>query len=152
MSTDYGFNWSWVANTTTTKRASGIVQQGGGTIFSFRQASGGIVNSDDLSAFSQSVGQNLQSIRSDWRSYIRPVLNSLPAGSIDQRWSTEVGKGLPDKIDCFTYGVQGSTLFVFNDADGTKADGRYWDTATYRPKTIAEAFEDVYTAISNVST
>jgi hypothetical protein len=150
MTSSYGFNWAWVADTAATKRASEAVYQGGGTIYSFRQASGGVINSDDLSAFSKSVGQNLQNIRSDWRSYIRPVLNSLPAGNIDQRWSTDIGKGLPAKIDCFTYGVQGSTLFVFNDADATKADGRYWYAAGYRPKTIAEAFEDVYTAISDM--
>jgi hypothetical protein len=151
MTTSYGFNWSWVADTASTKRASDVVHQGGGTIFSFRQAAGGAISSSDLSAFSKSVGQNLQSIRSDWRTYIRPILNSLPAGNNDQRWSTSTGKGLPAKIDCFTYGVQGSTLFVFNDASSLKADGRYWYTAGNRPKTIAEAFEDVYTAINDVS-
>jgi hypothetical protein len=141
-----------MADTASTKRASGVVYEGGGTIFSFRQASGGVVNSSDLSAFSKSVGQNLQSVRSDWRSYIRPILNSLPAGDKDQRWSTTTGKGLPSKIDCFVYGVQGSTLFVFNDADSVKADGRYWDASAYRPKTVAEAFEDLYEAISDIST
>jgi len=152
MTSSTGFNWSWVSDITATKRESNVVRQGGGTIFSFRQASGGVISSSELSAFSKSVAQNLQDIRSDWRSYIRPVLNSLPAGDTDQRWSTAIGKGLPAKIDCFVYGVQGSTLFVFNDADATKADGRYWLTTDLRPKTIAEAFEDVYESINNVST
>jgi hypothetical protein len=152
MATTYGFNWSWVDAPGDTKKESNVVYQGGGTIFSFRQPSGGAISSSDLSAFSKSVAQNLQKIRSDWRNYIRPVLNSLPAGNIDTRWSESLGKGLPSKIDCFTYGVQGTTLFVFNDANSTKADGRYWHSTEYRPKTIAEAFEDVYTAISNVQT
>jgi hypothetical protein len=152
MTTAYGFNWSWVADKENTKKASEVVQQGGGTIYSFRQAAGGAVSSQELSAFSKSVAMNLQSIRSDWRTYIRPVLNSLPAGGTDQRWSTEVGKGLPDKIDCFAYGIQGSTLFVFNDANEIKADGRYWKSDEYRPYTIAESFENVYQAISDIET
>jgi hypothetical protein len=150
--TTYGFNWSWVDSTSTTKRESDVVYQGGGTIYSFRQPSGGAISSSDISAFSKSIGQNLQKVRSDWRTYIRPVLNSLPAGNSDTRWSTAIGKGLPSKIDCFAYGVQGTTLFVFNDATSSKADGRYWESTEYRPKTIAEAFEDVYTAIAAVET
>lgn len=152
MTITYGFNWSWVNDTRATKRQSGVVHEGGGTIYSFRQPSGGAISSSDLSAFSRSVGQNLQKIRSDWRTYIRPVLNSLPAGNADTRWSTQIGKGLPSKIDCFAYGIQGTTLFVFNDATSTKADGRYWDSTEYRPKTIAEAFEDVYGAIATIQT
>ena len=152
MTNTYGFNWSWVAAPKDTKQESSVVYQGGGTVFSFRQPSGGAISSSDLSAFSKSVGQNLQKIRSDWRSYIRPILNSLPAGNADTRWSTAIGKGLPNKIDCFVYGVQGTTLFVFNDANSTKADGRYWHSTDFRPKTIAEAFEDIYTTISDIET
>ena len=149
--TTYGFNWSWVSTPEATKKESNTVYQGGGTIFTFRQPTGGAISSSDLSAFSKSVGQNMQNMRSDWRIYTRPILNSLPAGNADSRWSTAIGKGLPSKIDCFAYGVQGSTLFVFNDATSTSADGRYWHSTDFRPKTIAEAFEDVYTAISNIS-
>lgn len=150
MTTTYGFNWSWVADTENTKRASDVVHQGGGTIYSFRQAAGGAINSSELNAFTTSTAMNLQSVRSDWRSYIHPILNSLPAGGLDQRWSTVTGKGLPDKIDCFKYGVQGTTLFVFNDANEIKADGRYWKSDEYRPYTIAEAFENVYKTISEI--
>jgi hypothetical protein len=152
MTTTYGFNWSWVSNTDATLNKSGVVYQGGGTIYAFRQPSGGAISSADLTAFGKSVGQNLQKVHSDWRTYIRPILNSLPAGNADTRWSTEIGKGLPSKIDCFAYGVQGTTLFVFNDATSSKADGRYWDSTEYRPKTIAEAFEDVYQALSEIET
>jgi len=152
MTTGYGWNWSWVADTTNTKRSSDYVREGGGTIFSFRQPAGGTISSSDLSAFSRSVMQNQQKNRSDWRTYIHPILDSLPSGSVDTRWSTDLGRGLPEKIDCFSYGIQGTTLFVFNDADDTKADGRYWVDDQYRPKTIAEAFEDVYEALHNIET
>jgi len=152
MATTYGFSFSWIATPEDTKKASGVVYQGGGTVFSFRQPSNGAISSSDLTAFAGSVSQNLQKIRSDWRSYIRPILNSLPAGNTDTRWSTALGSGLPAKIDCFTYGVQGSTLFVFNDANATVADGRYWDATGLRPKTIAEKFEDLYQAVSDIET
>ena len=152
MATSYGWNWSWVNAPVDTARESGAVLQDGGTVFSFRQAATGQVSSKDLNAFATSVGQNFQAIRSNFRTYTRPILNSLPAGSKDKRWSSGPGKALPAKIDCFTYGVQGSTLFVFNDATSTKADGRYWDSTEYRPKTIAESFEDVYETLSEIST
>jgi hypothetical protein len=83
-----------------------------------------------------------------WRSPIRPILDSLPAGSRDQRWRP--GVGLPDKIDCLGYGIQGTTLFVFNDASSTSASGRYWDATDERPKTIAEALEDLWAAVSDL--
>jgi len=146
----YGFNWSWVAAPEDTKKASGVVYQGGGTISDFRQPSNGAISSSEISAFARSVVQGFQRVKSDWRSCIRPILNSLPAGNIDTRWSSASGRGLPAKIDCFVYGVQGSTLFVFNDASSAKADGRYWDSTENRPKTIAEKFEDLYQAVSDI--
>lgn len=152
MTTGYGWNWSWVADQKETKRASGVVHQSGGTIFSFRTPTKGALKASDLNAFSKTVAQNQQQTRSDWRTYVYPVLNSLPGGNTDLRWSTNVGQGLPSKIDCFTYGIQGTTLFVFNDADDTKADGRYWKSTEFRPKTIAECFEDVYQAVHNIET
>jgi hypothetical protein len=146
----YGFNWSWVATPEDTKKASGVVYQGGGTISDFRQPANGAISSSDISAFARSVVQGFQRVKSDWRSYIRPILNSLPAGNTDTRWSSALGRGLPSKIDCFTYGIQGTTLFVFNDATSAKADGRYWDSTENRPKTIAEKFEDLYQAIADI--
>lgn len=145
------FNWSWVDTASETAKESGAVLQDGGTVFSLRQAYNGQVSGSDLNAFSTSVGQNFQSVRSNWRLYTRPILNSLPAGGSDSRWTSAAGKALPDKIDCFKYGVQGTTLFVFNDADSTKADGRYWHSDDLRPKTIAEKFEDLYSDISDIS-
>ena len=152
MATTYGFNWSWMASTEDTKKSSGYVRQGGVNIFDFRQPSNGAISSSDLSAFSRSVSQGFQRVKSDWRSYIWPILNSLPSGNMDTRWSTALGKGLSSKIDCFSYGIQGSTLFVFNDASSTKADGRYWHSTDLRPKTIAEKFEDLYQEISEIET
>lgn len=145
------FNWSWVNSPEDTAKESGSVLQDGGTVYSFRQPTSGQVSASDLNAFSDSVNQNFQSVRSNWRLYTRPILNSLPAGGKDLRWSTAEGKALPDKIDCYKYGVQGTTLFVFNDATADKADGRYWVSDESRPKTIAEKFEDLYSEISDLS-
>lgn len=145
------FNWSWVKTSTETAKESGAVLQDGGTVYSLRQAHNGQVSGSDLNAFSTSVGQNFQSLRSNWRLSIRPILNSLPAGGSDGRWSSAEGKALPDKIDCFKYGVQGTTLFVFNDATSEKADGRYWVAEDLRPKTIAEVLEDLHVELGDIS-
>jgi hypothetical protein len=145
------FNWSWIKAPNETANESGSVLQDAGSVYSFRQPGSGQVSASDLNTFVSSVQQNFQAVRTNWRQYIRPILNSLPAGGNDSRWSTATGKALPEKINCFTYGVQGSTLFVFNDADGTKADGRYWVSDEYRPKTIAEVLEDLYVEITTIS-
>lgn len=141
------FTWSWMEPVENTKNKSNAVLQDNGTVYTFRQTYAGQINSKEMNAFVESTAQRFQSNRSNWRNYIRPILNSLPAGASDSRWTIAAGSNLPEKIDCFKYGVQGSTLFVFNDANASKADGRYWVSTQKRPKTIAEKFEDIYSTI-----
>lgn len=149
--TDQRFNWNWISSASATKKSSGVLKKTTSVISDFRQAFNGAISSSDLNSFATSVNQSVQRLRSEWNNYAQPIFDSLPAGGVDTRWSTTFGKGLQKEIDCFTYGIQGSTLFVFNDANSTKADGRYWDSDKLRPKTIAEKLEDLYQEISNIS-
>jgi hypothetical protein len=142
------FNWSWVDTLSSTLKASASVDQSSGTFYSFRTAARGSISSTELNASLDSMKSNLNHQWRLWQNNIRPVLDSLPAGARDTRW--RVGKGLPPKIDALTYGLQGTTLFVFNDANAIRASGRYWDTDTERPITIAEAFENLWYAIDNL--
>ena len=142
------WNWSWVKTETETAKASNSIKASGGTVFSFRQPFNGQVSAADLNAGFASAGNNISSLWGNWTAYTRPLIDSLPAGGRDQRWSTASGKGLPNKIDALKNGLQGTTLFVFNDASVDKAEGRYWHADDGRPKTIAESFEDVHTRIS----
>jgi hypothetical protein len=142
------FNWSWVDTLSSTLKASTSVDQSSGTFYSFRTAARGSISSTELNASLDSMKSNLNHQWRLWQNNIRPVLDSLPAGARDTRW--RVGKGLPPKIDALIYGLQGTTLFVFNDANAVRAGGRYWDTDTERPITIAEAFENLWYAIDNL--
>jgi hypothetical protein len=143
----YGWNWTWVKSVSETANSSDVVTYNNSVPFSFRQATRGQSNAAEINAAFGGVQQNIRRLWSQWTSYIYPVLNSLPAGAKDVRW----GSPLRKEIDCFTYGISGATLFVLNDADATKADGRYWNTTEGRPKTISESFEDIY-AIADSST
>ena len=144
------WNWSWVATQDNTLKASNSTDQSGGTLYTYRAATRGQLRAAELSTSIDSISTNINQQWRLWRSYIRPILDSLPAGPRDQRWRP--GVGLPEKIDALSFGLQGTTLFVFNDATSTNAYGRYWDTTQGRPKTIAEALEDVWDSISDLTT
>jgi hypothetical protein len=148
MSTE--FNWSWVAVPSDTKSESDSIDQSGGSLYTYRAASRGALSAAELSSSIDSISTNINQQWTLWRVYTRPIIDSLPAGAKDQRWRP--GTGLPPKIDALTYGVQGTTLFVFNDATADNAYGRYWHTDDERPKTLAEAFEDVYSDIADLET
>ena len=145
------WNWAWVDSQENTDKASESILASGGTVYTFRQARNGRIDSSDLNAAFESTASNIHAMWGNWLTHTRPLLDSLPAGGRDQRWSTINNKGLPAKIDALTYGIQGTTLFVFNDATSTKADGRYWHTDDDRPKTIAETLEDIHNRISTLS-
>lgn len=144
------WNWSWVATKEDTLKSSDSVDQSGGTLYRYRAATRGQLSAVEMSTAVDSISTNINQQWRLWRIYIRPLIDSLPAGPRDQRWRP--GFGLSEKIDALTYGIQGTTLFVFNDATSTNAYGRYWDTTQERPKTIAEALEDIWSAISDIST
>lgn len=144
------WNWSWVKVQSETNNKSNSIDQSGGVIYSYRAATRGRLSASELTTSISSISTNINQIWRLWGNNIRPILNSLPAGERDERW--RIGKGLPSKIDAFAYGIQGTTLFVLNDADSIKASGRYWHVTGERPITIAEAFENVWSVINDIST
>ena len=144
------WNWSWVNILKETNKSSLSVNQSNGTLPSFRTAVRGQIKAIDLNTSINAINTNINHYWRIWNNSIRPILDSLPAGPRDTRWRT--GKGLPPKIDALNYGVQGTTLFVFNDADEVKASGRYWSEEDERPITIAEAFENLWRAFYDLDT
>jgi hypothetical protein len=147
MTTSY-WNWSWVAAKEDTQKDSESIDQSGGIFYNFRAATRGGISAAELNTFANDTASNINQQWRLWQNNIRPIIDSLPAGDRDQRW--RIGKGLPYKIDALNYGVQGTTLFVFNDADSTKASGKYWHDTDERPITIAEAIENIWYAIDNL--
>ena len=144
MTTQY-WKWSWVTSQADTKKASESIDENTGVIYTSR----GRLSSSELTTSINSISTNMNHMWRLWNNNIRPILDSLPAGSRDTRWRP--GQGLPSKIDALNYGLQGTTLFVFNDADSIKASSRYWHTTDERPITIAEALENIWYAIENIT-
>jgi hypothetical protein len=144
-----GFNWSWIVS--DTKNDSGCLYELRYGTYYLNQAYRGAISSDDLNNFSTATNSSISSIASNYNTVVLPLLQALPHGEIDTRWSYTASKGLRAEIDAFKYGIQGSTLFVFSDAASTVADGRYWHILESRPKTIAEAIEDLWVELSGVS-
>lgn len=142
------FAWEWVNSLTTTNRASSSISASTGTVYTYRAPTRGQIDANELRASMDSMSVNISHQWDIWRNYVRPIIDSLPAGARDTRWRT--GTGLPAKIDALNYGVQGTTLFIFNDATVSKASGRYWDATSERPITIAEGFENIWDAIDSL--
>lgn len=130
---DHPFNWNWVLK----------VDNSGGRIkkipmsTSYRSSSlRGPNDANKFRSFQIEVQSDLANLTGTLNNTVKPLLNSFPAGGADSRWA------LRSEIDCHSYGVQGATLFVFNSANSTFADGRYWSSEESRPYTIAEKIED----------
>jgi hypothetical protein len=143
------FNWSWVKQSKDTLKASASIDKGAISLSSLKTPDKGIIKANEIKSSIDSANASISQVWRTWVSTIKPVLDSLPAGPRDNRWKD--GRGLPAKIDALIYGVQGSTLFVFNDATSSIADGRYWHAVDLRPKTIAESVEDLWDALSSLS-
>lgn len=130
---DYPFNWNWVLKISGSNNRIKRVPMS----VSYRASSlRGPNDANKFRSFQIEVQNDLAGVVGTLNNSVRPVLNSLPAGGADSRWN------LRSEIDCHTYGLQGATLFVFNSANSTFADGRYWSTEESRPHTIAEKIED----------
>jgi hypothetical protein len=143
------FNWSWVKTTKDTLKASASIDKGAISLTGLKTPDKGILKANEIKSSIDSANASISQVWRIWTSTIKPLLDSLPAGPRDNRWRD--GRGLPQKIDALAYGIQGTTLFVFNDALSTTADGRYWHSVDMRPKTIAEAIEDIWTELSSFS-
>lgn len=141
MSLTYPWNWTWnLGEKTSSLRVRGASS----SLTSRALPSRGAYDVKKLASIHTETLNDIGRLFSHWNSIIQPILDSLPAGGSDRRWN------LRDEIDAHTYGVDGSTLFVFNDATSTAADGRYWHTSESRPVTIAEVLENNTGRISSL--
>jgi len=130
---DYPFNWRWILDVGNSNNRMKKIPMS----TSYRSSSlRGPNDANKFRSFQIEVQNDLAGMMGALNNSVRPILNSLPAGGADSRWS------LRSEIDCYEHGIQGATLFVFNSANSTLADGRYWNTEESRPYTIAEKIED----------
>ena len=130
----YQWNWSTV---TGTKNDGQRIKQSSSSLTSRTLPSRGSWDVDQLSAIHVETLNDVGKLFSQWNTMLQPILKSLPAGGSDTRWG-----GLRQEIDALSYGIDGTTLFVFQDASPNNFDGRYWHTTDTRPFTISEVIED----------
>ena len=133
--------WNF-SNTTGDNNNSGLISENGGNVYVYKVPDRGLLSSVKLKASLNTLSSNIINQWELWRSHVKPILNSLPAGASDSRWN------LHHSTNALLYGVQGSTLLVNNDATENTSDGRYWDSSYERPKTIAESFEDLWDKVA----
>lgn len=130
----YQWNWSEV---TGTKNDSQRIRQSSVSLTSRPLPARGSWDVDQLGAIHAETLSDVVRLFSQWNTIVQPILKSFPAGGSDSRWG-----GLRDEIDALSYGIDGTTLFVFQDASPDNFDGRYWYSTDNRPFTIAEIIED----------
>lgn len=135
--------WNW-SNVTGQNKSSEAILDTGGHVSVYKVPERGMFDSSKISSSFNLLASNSKRQWSLWKSYIRPTLNSLPAGARDDRWD------LDPKTDALLYGLHGATIMVNNDATSTTSNGRYWDSSYERPITIAEAFESIFDQISGL--
>lgn len=88
------------------------------------------------------ISSDISGFASTYNSEIYPVLNGLPKGRSDTRWSS-----LTDSINPWKNGLDGDNMFVSNSASSTQNNGRYYNVVSVRPRTIRESFEAIYSKL-----
>jgi hypothetical protein len=80
-----------------------------------------------------------------WNTDLYPLLNSLPRGSDETRWS-----GATNMPDPLVDGLDGDNIFVDNAASTTQDDGLFWNTTELRPKTVRESSRDIDDRVTDI--
>jgi len=96
------------------------------------QAKQGTFDSDNYNDSVDEILSDLTNLATSWNVELQPILESLPHGTTDTRWS------LPSSIDPKSNGLDGSQIFMDNSATSSSDDGIYYDSSNSRPYTIKE--------------
>jgi hypothetical protein len=89
-------------------------------------------NSRMLNDIVSEVSHDLINLARQWNSIAYPIFSSLPQGEQDTRWE------LDSSLNPVINGLDGTQIFMDNDAAASIDDGRYWDSTNLRPKTLKE--------------
>jgi hypothetical protein len=102
----------------------------------------GPIDPDDINDALDEIRYDLQRIITAWNDEGYNFFRLLPSGASDTRWT------LPATIHVINNGLDGTQVFVDNDASSSEDGGVYWESEQERPKTIKEAIANVRTLIS----
>lgn len=85
------------------------------------------------------LATDLANITKEWNDKIVPLLDSLPYG-----YETTT-------IDAIANGLDGENLWVNHNALATDTDNRFYNLASDRPYTVAEALRNLYTYVDGLA-
>lgn len=99
--------------------------------------SSGPTSSDAYNDSMSEMANDLVNIASEWNNKLVPFMKTIPAGIEDT------------SVNAFNAGLDGRTLWVNSSASSTDEDLTYFDQVRDRPVTVHEAFQAVYTHVSD---
>lgn len=88
------------------------------------------------------IQSSIVQIMTEYNAEVYPVLSSLSQGRSETRWSLST-----DNICPRAQHLDGVNIFVDTDSTERTDGGKYWDSSFLRPKTIKEAFGNLYSEI-----
>jgi hypothetical protein len=98
----------------------------------------GPTSSDAWNDTVEELSNDLSRLTSTWNDLLFPLLDSLPNGT--------------DDLNAFTAGLDGTVVYVDQDAVLNVADNKYFNSVHSRPNSIKDQFEAVYTKIATTQT
>lgn len=93
-------------------------------------------SSEDWTDTFDELIRDLVELGSQWNTGIIKLFATLPDGEDDSA------------VDAFTNGIDGRTIYVDSSLTSTSTITTYWHDIKERPKTLKEAFEDIYSYMS----
>jgi hypothetical protein len=107
----------------------------------------GSFSTDGYNASMEELAVDLADFSARWNTEMYPILNSLPRGTDETRWSGATS--IPDAV---ADGLDGDHMFVDNSASTSQDDGLFWSTTYSRPKTVRESSRDIDDRLTSVNT
>ena len=105
----------------------------------------GISRSNLINDLINEVSHDLINLSREWNSIAYPIFGSLPQGASDTRWD------LDSTLNPVVNGLDGTQMFMDNNANSTLDDGRYYNSTNERPKTLKEIAEALQSNINEIN-
>lgn len=105
----------------------------------------GISTSELFNDLVNEVSHDLINITRQWNSIAYPIFSSLPQGELDTRWD------LDSTLNPVVNGLDGTQVFMDNDAAEITDDGRFFNTTLQRPLTLKEVSNNIQVQIDEIN-
>ncbi len=107
----------------------------------------GPFSTESYNAAMEELAVDLADFGARWNTDLYPMLNGLPRGTDETRWTPTTPANTPNPL---VDGLDGDNMFVDNAASTTQDDGLFWSTTENRPKTIRESSRDIDDRVTDI--